>query len=267
MQHIKINDYITIENFTHPLLEYKVRLNIADKEFLALLKSTQTLTLDCDKSRDWSIELINCIGAYISQYLSSWHELILWMPYLKYSRQERKTYDDCDQLTVYLDSILYFNTIETIYLHNNNYKHKTKKINCFEGINKAFEWEFYNVILADSGLSSRATEVQKILNVTSTAQQNGGWPICFNKIRDGDKVITTMPENFVPPQNEYSYMIIDDIIDSGKSMVNAINLLKEYVPLERIKIGAVYMMSDYSIEQLVNAGIKKENIQYVHKVI
>lgn len=258
----QINDYITIENFTHPLLEYKVRLNITDKEFLALLKNTETLTLDCDKSRDWSIELINCIGAYISQYLSSWHKLILHMPYLKYSRQERKTYDDCDQLTAYLDSILHFNTIETIYLHNDKYKHKTKKINYFNERNKAFDYSYYNIILADGGLLSRATVVQNLLNIHIVQ-----YPVYFKKVRKGDSVITTLPENFELYTNEYPYMIIDDIIDSGKSMVNAINLLKEYVPLERIKIGAVYIMSDYSIEQLVNAGIKKENIQYVYKVI
>ena len=263
MKHLKINDYITIDTFGG--LEYKVRLNIADKEFLTLLKNTQTLTLDCDKSRDWSVELINCVGAYISQYLSSWHELILNMPYLKYSRQERKTYDDCDQLTPYLNSILYFDTIETIYLHNNNYKHKTKKI--INSVTKAPKHGIYNIIIADSGLSSRATEVQKILNATSTSHQNGEWPIYFNKIRDGDKVTTTMPENFVPFQNEYPYMIIDDIIGGGQTMINAINLLKEYVLIDSIHIGVVYVISDYSIEQLVKAGIKKENIKYVHKVI
>ena len=263
MQKIIINDYIIIDTFGG--LEYKIRLNIAEKEFLALLKNTNELRLYCDKSRDWSVELINCIGAYISQYLSSWHALILNMPYLKYSRQERKTYDDCDQLTPYLDSILYFNTIETIYLHNNNYKHKTKKI-LLSALCKD-RHGYYNIILADNGLSSRATEVQSILNVTSTSQQNGKWPIYFNKIRDGNNVTTTMPENFVLSQNEYPHMIIDDIIGGGQTMINAINLLKEYVSIENIHIGVIYVMSDYSIEQLIKAGIKKENIKFVYKVI
>lgn len=264
MENLKINDYIVIDTFGG--FEYKIRLNVLDKEFLSKLKNTKTLTLDCDKSRDWSVELINCIGAHISQYLSSWHKLVLNMPYLKYSRQERKTYDDCDQLTPYLDSILYFDIIETIYLHNNNYKHKTKKI-LGANIFRKGGHRYYNTILADIGLSNRATEVQKILNVISASQQDGGWPICFNKIRDGDKITTTMPENFVPSQNEYPYMIIDDIIGGGQTMVNAINLLKEYLPVENIHIGAVYIMSDYSIEQLVKAGIKKENIYYIYKVI
>jgi phosphoribosylpyrophosphate synthetase len=266
MQKLTINDFIIIDTFGG--LEYKIRLNIPEKEFLSLLKNTNELMLDCDKSRDWSIELINCVGAYISQYLSSWHTLVLNMPYLKYSRQERKTDDDCDQLTPYLHSILYFNTIETIYLHNNNYKHKTKKI-----VNTAVKssGSLGFVLLADSGLLSRYEEVCNLLCDAYDIMH--GKPQYFNKTRDGANIITTLPDNFtqfledMKSEPNAKITIIDDIIGGGQTMINAINLLKEYVSIENIHIGVIYVMSDYSIKKLMEAGIKKENIKFIHKVI
>lgn len=256
-----LNELLDIKQYGDKQSEYKIRLNISENEFLILLKNKQEVLLNLKILNYWNVELINCIGSYINQYLSSYHTMSIYMPYIKYCRQERKTYDDCDQLTPYLDSILYFDTIYTLYLHNNLYTHKNKNIILIRATQKnIYNFDNFNVLFADNGLKKRANEIYSIFNFDTTKAL-----YCFEKERICDKVITKMPQDLII-ENDQEYVIVDDIIAGGLTMVNAIKLLAEKVCLENIHITTIYMMSDYSIYALLDFGIKKENIHYIYKV-
>jgi phosphoribosylpyrophosphate synthetase len=181
--------------------------------------------------------------------------------YLKYQRQERPTLDcRASQLQNYINQFNY-DKIRVPYLHGidifDNKFNYIDKIWIFRKKNIIHFEENSFIILPDEGAKILIDKKQYYNPAKDFYVDDVNKLVVCVKERNGEMVNTKIPHFNKEAEN---YIILDDIIAGGVSIINVADLIKEQKPDAKIKVYCIFLMSQYGVDKIKE---KHPNIEII----
>lgn len=239
---IKINDY-KLEIASFPNNEAKIKFK---REFF-LLSINGDINIYFLYENDKEILYLLFIVDFIKNEYPN-NDIVLFMPYVPYSRQDRlftleaftlKTFcnliNSCGFYKVYISNphsdvtMALINNVENVYNPNNIFNIVKKEVNFKLSLIKPEDLKFY-IVSPDVGAYKKTYKIysdnkEKIIDL-----------IQATKVRctDTGKILETKIVNYPNKNDDYPVIIIDDICDGGATFIEIAKLLKKQNELRAI---------------------------------
>ena len=236
-------------------LQQDITQSFSNQEFFVRIGSAaRKILIEFPKYDSINDSIVNLLMIFNSISCYDIEEVILLIPYMPYSRQDiRRNIGDSLGLKAFADILNNFNIdkIITFDLHSeiSSKFFKSPIINItpdiiFSEYLKCYKESQIIVLGTDEGGRSRAKKVAEIINCEYII------PI---KIRSNNSL-----EHYLPQEiNKPNIVIVDDIIDSGKTMSNLIKEL-EIKGVKSIDIYATHILKPESIRGLAENDLVKK---------
>lgn len=243
---IKIGDVI-LKNFPDQESYIKINENVAGRDIIII----DSLNLPNDKILPliFFVETLKELGA---------KRIGLVAPYLAYMRQDARFHTGEGITSIYFAKLIsqYFDWMITVdpHLHrrhslNEIYSIKNLIVSSTLQISKWIRSNVENCVLIGPDVESKQW-------VSEIAKEADAPFVILEKIRKGDRDVEIMiPE--IDKYKEQIPVLIDDIISSGRTMIETIKKINQIGMSSPICIGVHAIFADDSYDQIKNAGIRQ----------
>ena len=244
---LNLKDYLNITTFGSSLGEYKIRF-IDKSKFLKDVKHAEEIEYDFGNGYyNSNIELANLVAGFVKPYKPNYSKLVLKTIYLRNQREERPT-ENCqaDLFKTYLDQFIAFDAIRVPHIHNPVYYHDKLEVVAPEELYRLNG----NIIFPDEGIFQFYKDFKKWAEICNSKNTLSNSYTFFKKERIEDSIVSACNDiNFIMENNDF--VIFDDIIAGGDSIIAAVKEILQINSKAKITIKCIFLMSDYGRQNIL----------------